>query len=120
MSNATDLLDVLGVIPGVSTVVNGGRAAVNLGMAGGAYLSGNDDEAKEHLADAAYFGVGAVPYVGTAMGAAEFIHDYSAPSAREGECVAPITLPDGSQDCDAYEGGDPRSLRDKYKEALLD
>lgn len=114
----SDYLDMAGVIPGVSTIVNGGRSVVNLGMSAGAAISGDDEAAEQHLMDAQYYGLGAVPFLGGALSAAEFVHDY-ATSPAEDECVAPITEADGSQGCDAYLPADDRSFREKVIENVI-
>jgi hypothetical protein len=75
-----DLLDQtkVGGVPVLGTIINGAKAITHAGEAGIDALSGDKENAKDHLAMATLDTVKAIPYVGTAATVGEWMYDMHA------------------------------------------
>lgn len=62
----------------LGTIINGAQAGYHLGMAGIDGISGDSENAKDHLSMAATSGVKAIPGVGTAATVGEWMYDMHA------------------------------------------
>jgi hypothetical protein len=86
-----DLLDKtkVGGVPVLGTIINGAKALTHAGMAGIDYVSGQKEDAKDHLSMAAMDTVKAIPYVGTAASVGEMIYDVHAGRPTEDHLFDP-------------------------------
>jgi hypothetical protein len=68
----------VGGVPVLGSIINGAKCATNLGKAAIDGVTGENESAKDHLADAALDGAKAIPFLGTGISAYEFMHDMHA------------------------------------------